>query len=91
MVPDRIIDMIRSKLLPIDAIKLPIIDEADEMLSLGFENGLKQYYIALQDPIWKFDTITEIYENLNIGQTIISCNTKREVDELAYFMKKKII
>jgi len=137
--PGRIIDMIRSKLLPIDAIKLLIIDEADEMLSLGFENdlksiiksipetsqitlfsatlseeaidltnmflqnpmhiliekeklsldGLKQYYIALQDPRWKFDTITEIYENLNIGQTIIFCNTKREVDELAYFMEKE--
>jgi translation initiation factor 4A len=137
--PGRVNDMIRSKLLPIDAIKLLIVDEADEMLSRGFEDelksiissipetsqitlfsatlsdaaiditkaflqnpihilvekeklslkGLHQYYIALENPRWKFDTITEIYENVDIGQTIIFCNSKREVDELAIFMEKE--
>ncbi|EGR27037.1 hypothetical protein IMG5_202750 [Ichthyophthirius multifiliis] len=41
-------------------------------------DGIKQYYIALDKEEWKFDTLVELYNNIEIAQCIIYCNTKKE-------------
>ncbi|EAS00033.2 DEAD/DEAH-box helicase (macronuclear) [Tetrahymena thermophila SB210] len=45
-------------------------------------DGIKQFYIALDKEEWKFDTLVELYNNIEIAQAIIYCNTKKRVDEL---------
>ena len=137
--PGRVIDMIKSRILNVAGIRMLILDEADEMLSMGFMDqirevvglipetsqiaifsatlppealdmtrmfmqdpirilvqkealtlqGLKQFYVALPDARMKFDTIADIYGHLNVGQTVIFCNTRREVDSLADYMTEQ--
>jgi hypothetical protein len=131
--------MIKSRILNVAGIRMLILDEADEMLSMGFMDqirevvglipetsqiaifsatlppealdmtrmfmqdpirilvqkealtlqGLKQFYVALPDVRMKFDTIADIYGHLNVGQTVIFCNTRREVDSLADYMTEQ--
>lgn len=51
--------------------------------------GIKQFYIALEQEDWKFDTLVDLYETLTIAQAIIYCNTRRKVDELTEKMGNK--
>lgn len=51
--------------------------------------GLKQFYIAIEREEYKFDTLTDLYETLNITQCVIFCNTKRKVDQLTRFLTEK--
>lgn len=44
--------------------------------------GIKQFYVFLENEKFKFDTLCDLYENLSITQCIIYCNSKRRVDEL---------
>ena len=131
--PGRVFDLINRKKLHLNKMKLFILDEADEMLSRGFEDqvyeifknlnndvqvaifsatmptdvltvtdkfmkdplrilvkkdeltleGIKQFYIAIQDEKFKFDTLCDIYNTLTISQAIIYCSTKRKVDWLS--------
>ena len=41
--------------------------------------GIKQYYIALEQEKWKLDTLCDLYETISISQSIIYCNTKNKV------------
>jgi translation initiation factor 4A len=52
-------------------------------------DGIKQFYIAIDKDEWKFDTLTELYNNIDIQQCIIYCNKKQRVDELTGKMKEK--
>ncbi len=131
--PGRIYDMIKRNELNTYKLKTIVLDEADEMLSKGFQNqiydifcelpqttqallfsatipnemmqisekfmrnpkkilvkrneltleGIKQFYILLKNDNWKFDTILDIYDNVNISQSIIYCNKKKTLIELA--------
>lgn len=45
-------------------------------------DGIKQYYIAIDKDEWKFDTLVELYKNMEIAQCIIYANTKKRVDEI---------
>jgi translation initiation factor 4A len=45
--------------------------------------GIKQFYIALDNEDWKFETLCDLYRTLTITQAIIYCNTKRKVDWLS--------
>jgi len=45
-------------------------------------DGIKQFFIAIEKDEWKFDTLKELYNNIDIQQCIIYCNTKKKVDEL---------
>jgi translation initiation factor 4A len=45
--------------------------------------GIKQYYIPAEKEEWKFDTLCGLYENLDITQAIIYCNTHRSVETLS--------
>lgn len=50
--------------------------------------GLKQYFIAVEQEDWKFDTLCDLYETLTITQAVVFCNTKRKVDWLADKMRE---
>ena len=52
-------------------------------------DGIRQFYIAVQEENWKLDTLCDIYETLTINQCIIYCNTKYKVEWLAKQMTDK--
>jgi translation initiation factor 4A len=52
-------------------------------------DGIKQFYIAIDKDEWKFDTLVELYNNIDIQQCIIYCNKKQRVEELTAKMKEK--
>lgn len=54
-----------------------------EMLTL---EGISQFYIALTDEIWKFDTLVDLYEMISISQSIIYVNGKKKAE----WLKKKL-
>lgn len=50
--------------------------------------GIKQFFIAVDKEEWKFDTLTDLYDNLTITQAVIFCNTRQKVDWLADKMRE---
>ena len=126
--PGRVLDMISKRFLYTNDIKLLIFDEADEMLSFGFQDsiysivqyvpkecqiclfsatkteqtldlstkflnnpetilvenqnvtleGIQQYKVVINEE-WKFDTLIDIYNLLNISQCIIYVNHKNKL------------
>ena len=126
--PGRVLDMISKRFLYTNDIKLLIFDEADEMLSFGFQEtiygiiryiskdtqiclfsatrtdetdelsnrflnnpesilvekknvtleGIKQYKVLINEE-WKYDTLIDIYNLLNISQCIIYINYKNKL------------
>jgi translation initiation factor 4A len=44
--------------------------------------GIRQYYVALDDERFKLDTLCDLYETLTIVQAIIYCNKRRQVEWL---------
>jgi len=51
-------------------------------------DGIKQFFIAIEED-WKFETLCELYDNIDIIQCIIFCNTKKTVDELTSKMREQ--
>ena len=51
--PGRISDMLRQKKMRFDDLKIFVIDEADEMLSTGFAEQVKEMYVPRQN-LFKF-------------------------------------
>ena len=49
--------------------------------------GIKQFFIAVEQEKWKFETLCDLYDSLTITQAVIFCNTKRKVEELAKQMR----
>lgn len=137
--PGRVNDMIQRHALKTDAIKMFVLDEADEMLSRGFKDqiyevfkslpndvqvvllsatmpaevldvtkkfmrdpiqilikkeeltleGIRQFYIRIDKEEWKFETLCDLYDTVNITQAVIFCNTRRKVEELTRQMTQK--
>jgi len=130
--PGRVFDMIdRGELNP-NRIKVFVLDEADEMLSKGFEEiirdifqtlpsdvqvgifsatlppeclditkrfmnnpvnilvkqeeltlqGINQFYVNCEREQWKYETLCDLYNDINITQAVIFCNSRRKVDWL---------
>lgn len=52
-------------------------------------DGIKQFYVAIDKEQFKFETLIELYNNLEIQQCIIYCNTKQSVDNLSKSMKEQ--
>ena len=136
--PGRVFDMIRRDKLSCKKIKLVILDEADEILSVGFKDqvynifqnfnndiqvilvsatipenlnliikkimrepvrisvkremltleGIKQYYIAVEDDRQKYATLKDLFSYLTIAQSIIYCNSIKRVQDLYDAMKE---
>ncbi|KAH7907483.1 P-loop containing nucleoside triphosphate hydrolase protein [Hygrophoropsis aurantiaca] len=46
--------------------------------------GIKQFYIAIEKEEWKLDTLFDLYDAVNIKQSVIFCNTRRKVEWLIH-------
>ncbi|KAI9144723.1 P-loop containing nucleoside triphosphate hydrolase protein [Paraphysoderma sedebokerense] len=44
--------------------------------------GIRQFYVAVEQEEWKLDTLCDLYETVTITQAVIFCNTRRKVDWL---------
>lgn len=51
--------------------------------------GIRQFYIHIQKEEWKFGTLCDLYEAVNITQAVIFCNTRRKVEDLTRQMTQK--
>jgi translation initiation factor 4A len=51
--------------------------------------GIRQFYISVEKEEYKFDTLCDLYETLNITQAVIFCNTRKKVDELTSRMRER--
>jgi translation initiation factor 4A len=51
--------------------------------------GIAQYYIPIEKEDWKFATLADLYENLDIAQAIIYANTRKKVETLSKQMIEK--
>jgi len=51
-------------------------------------DGIKQFFIPIEKEEWKFDTLKELYTNVEIQQAIIYCNKKQRVEEVTNKMKE---
>jgi superfamily II DNA/RNA helicase len=130
--PGRIHDMMKRKRLSANHFRILIIDEADELLSVGFKDqvynifqymptnvqvalfsatmpaelntltekfmrnpvkilvkneqltleGIKQFYVALENDEFKYETLKDIYSSLTVSQSIIYCNSIKRVNDL---------
>lgn len=49
--------------------------------------GIKQFFVAVEQEDWKFDTLCDLYDTLTITQAVIFSNTKRKVDWLTEKMR----
>lgn len=45
-------------------------------------DGIKQFYINLEKTEYKFATLCDIYETCSVNQTMIYCNSRKNVDDL---------
>lgn len=45
--------------------------------------GIRQYYVLIEEEAWKFDCLSDIYQHMNISQALIYCNTRTRVEWLA--------
>ena len=52
-------------------------------------DGIRQYYVNIEREEWKFDTLCDLYDTLQVTQAVIFCNTRRKVDELTDRMTEK--
>jgi ATP-dependent RNA helicase len=43
--------------------------------------GIKQFFVAVEKEVWKFDTLCDLYDTLTITQAVIFCNTQQRVRE----------
>jgi len=130
--PGRVYDMMKRRVFQTKGLKCVIIDEADEMLSIGFKDqlynifqfipnntqvglfsatlpqdavdlsknimknpvnilvkkeeltleGIKQFYVGIDNESWKLDTLCDLYTSISITQAIIYCNSRRKVEWL---------
>jgi len=51
--------------------------------------GIRQFYINCEKEAWKFDTLCDLYETLNIAQAVIFCNTRKRVETLTEQLRSK--
>jgi translation initiation factor 4A len=51
--------------------------------------GIKQFFINVEREDWKFETLCDLYDTLNITQAVIFANTRRKVDWLTDRMRQK--
>jgi translation initiation factor 4A len=66
-----------------DAIRILV---RQEELTL---EGLRQYYIALEEEQWKIGTLIDLYGTLTVTKAVIFCNTRRKVEFVTEKMTKE--
>jgi len=130
--PGRVFGLLTEKHLSIHNLRVFVLDEADEMLSAGFTDqvkdifqycpedvqsvvvsatmppevlevtsrfmkdplrilvkaeeltlrGIRQFYVALDEDAWKFETLCDLYQTISITQSVIFCSSRRRVESL---------
>lgn len=58
----------------------------NELLTL---EGIRQFYIAVQQEEWKLDTICDLYKTISITSCVIFCNTRRKVEWVTKEMRSR--
>ena len=66
----------------IDPVKISV---TPERLTL---EGIKQYYIAVDDDREKYNTLKDLYQYISVSQCIIYCNSVKRVSDLYDAMKE---
>jgi len=51
--------------------------------------GIRQFYIDCEHENWKLDTLCDLYDTLNIAQSVIFCNSRNKVTWLAEQLRAK--
>ncbi|CAD6187273.1 unnamed protein product [Caenorhabditis auriculariae] len=51
--------------------------------------GIRQFYINVSKEEWKFETLCDLYDAVNVVQAVIFCNTRRKVEFLTEQMQEK--
>jgi len=92
--PEKVQVALFSATMPMDVLEVTqrfmrdpvrILVKRDELTL----EGIKQFYIAVEQEEWKLDTLCDLYETLTITQAIIYCNTRRKVDWLTEKMQSR--
>ena len=76
-----------SATMPIEALELTkkFMTNPTQILLKNDEltlEGIKQYYVAIDNENWKFDVLCDIYGSITVSQAIIYCNSKKKADWL---------
>ena len=50
-------------------------------------DGIKQFFVRVDQEKWKFDTLCDLYDTLSVTQSVIFCNTREKVDYVAEKMR----
>ncbi|PVV00821.1 hypothetical protein BB560_004783, partial [Smittium megazygosporum] len=51
--------------------------------------GIKQFYVNVEEEGNKFETLCDLYETITIAQSVIFCNTRRKVDWLTEKLRER--
>lgn len=52
-------------------------------------DGIKQFFVETDNDDDKFEVLTELYESMNVTQSVIFCNTRRKVEMLSNKLKEQ--
>ena len=50
--------------------------------------GIRQYFVAVEQDEYKFETLCDLYDTLTITQSVIFCNKRTQVEWLARKMQE---
>ncbi|CUS10162.1 unnamed protein product [Tuber aestivum] len=79
--PQDVLDV--SKNFMVDPVNI-LVKKAELTLE-----GIKQFFIAVEQEDFKLDTLSDLYETVTITQAVIFCNTRRKVDWLTGMLTER--
>lgn len=53
------------------------------------QQGIKQFFVAVEREEWKFDTLCDLYDTLTVTQAVIFVNQRKKVDWLSAKMRER--
>jgi len=51
--------------------------------------GIRQFFISIEKEDWKFETLCDLYDTVNITQAVIFVNTRKKVEDLSKNMTNR--
>jgi len=45
--------------------------------------GIRQFYVEIEQDAWKFDCLCDLYQHVNVSQALVYCNQRQKVEWLA--------
>lgn len=86
--PGRLLDLLKRKALSIDEVEAVILDEADEMLNMGFKEDVHEIlkFTGNQKNIWMFSAtmppaIRNIADTFMTDPQVVTVNAKQKMNE----------